>query len=221
MISVIISARNAERELAATLGSLVPAAVDGLVKQVIVVDCGSTDGTALVADHAGADVFAPIPGHGEPFVQGAAETRFPWLLFLDAGTVLEDGWETDAISFMREVDRGERPLAAGAFLFRLNEKGLGSRVREKLVRARSRVFGLEDVGQGVLMPRKLFNAIVAEQNADVARALDPRRLIFLDAQASAPAKSGRWAQSASPSFAEHRRGWLSGFGFRFGRAFSR
>jgi glycosyltransferase involved in cell wall biosynthesis len=220
MISVIISARNAERELAATLASLVPAAVDGLVKQVIVVDGGSTDGTALVAEHAGADVFAPIPGHGEPFSQGAAETRFPWLLFLTAGTVLEDGWENDAVALMSQIDRGERPLAAGAFAFRLNEKGLGSRLREKLVRARSKLFGLDDVGQGVLMPRKLFNAIVAEQNAEVAHALGRRRLIFLDARASTPAKAGRRTQSAS-SFADHRRGRLSGFGFRFGRAFSR
>ena len=45
MISVVIPTLNAEANLAATLTSLVPAAVEGLVREVIVVDGGSQDGS--------------------------------------------------------------------------------------------------------------------------------------------------------------------------------
>lgn len=45
MISVVIPALNAERHLPAALTALVPAAVNGIVREVIVVDGGSTDHT--------------------------------------------------------------------------------------------------------------------------------------------------------------------------------
>ena len=53
MISVLIETRNDEAELAHTLASLVPGAVEGVVREVIVCDRGSTDGTASVAEQAG------------------------------------------------------------------------------------------------------------------------------------------------------------------------
>ena len=55
MISVVIPALNAERTLPSTLTALVPAAVDGVVREVIVADGGSTDHTRQIADHAGGD----------------------------------------------------------------------------------------------------------------------------------------------------------------------
>ena len=64
MISVVISARNAARPLAATLMPLIPPAVDGVVRQVIVVDGRSSDSTAKVADDAGADIVESAGGRG-------------------------------------------------------------------------------------------------------------------------------------------------------------
>src|SRR6185312_11707221 len=99
MISVIIPARNSEHTLAATLTALVPSAIDGTVRQVIVVDGGSTDQTAAIADLAGADVVSTAPGRSGQLAQGAERARFPWLLFLNADTVLEEGWERTALDF--------------------------------------------------------------------------------------------------------------------------
>jgi len=127
MISVVIPARNAENTLAATLSSLVPSAVDGIVRQVIVVDGGSSDRTADIAEMAGADVVVSTPGRGGQLAQGAALARFPWLLFLNADTALESGWERIATAFMRRVDRGEQQQAAGAFAFRIDDRGIASR----------------------------------------------------------------------------------------------
>ena len=64
MISVIIPTLNAQPGLAATLTALVPATVDGLVREVIVVDGGSTDRTAAIADEAGTHFVTRSGGRG-------------------------------------------------------------------------------------------------------------------------------------------------------------
>ena len=48
MISVIVPTAESERDLAALLSVLVPAAVDGLVREVIVVDAGPSQATAAI-----------------------------------------------------------------------------------------------------------------------------------------------------------------------------
>jgi len=53
MLSVIIPTRNSERALVATLAALVPGATAGLISEVLVVDGGSQDESAAVADVAG------------------------------------------------------------------------------------------------------------------------------------------------------------------------
>src|SRR5262245_19218454 len=119
MISVVIPTLNAEPSLAATLTSLVPGAVDGVVRQVIIVDGGSSDRTLRIAEDAGADVVRAERGRGAQLQAGAAAARFPWLLFLHADTVLDPGWEREASTFIERIDIGQRPPAAAAFRFAL------------------------------------------------------------------------------------------------------
>lgn len=189
MISVIIAAHNSEHTLGATLSALVPAAIDGVVRQVIVVDGGSTDGTTTIADLAGADFISGAPGRGGQLAQGAARARFPWLLFLNADTVLEEGWERSATAFMRRVDHGERMPAAGAFAFRLDDKGFAPRVLERLIHLRCKVWPMPSGDQGLLIPRQLFDAVGGYrdmpvlEDVDLARRLGRRRLAMLDARA--------------------------------------
>ena len=107
MISVVIPTLNAEATLAATLAALVPAAVDGLVREVIVVDGGSSDRTAEHRRPGRAPIScAAAAGRGSQLAAGAAQARFPWLLFLHADTVLAPGWEREASHFMERVDMG-------------------------------------------------------------------------------------------------------------------
>ena len=156
MISVIIPALNAERRLTATLAALVPAAVDGIVREVIVVDGGSTDQTAAIADEAGATFLVRTGGRGYQLDVGARPARFPWLLFLHADTVLESGWEREVSTFMHSVDSGGRPAAAAAFRFGLDDVGMSPRLLERLVALRCRIFRLPYGDQGLLITVALY-----------------------------------------------------------------
>jgi len=93
MISVVIATHDDERTLGQTLASLVPAAVDGLVREVILADAGSTDATLAIADDAGARV-APCTGPAEArLLQGCHAARADWLLILPAPAPAPGGWE--------------------------------------------------------------------------------------------------------------------------------
>ena len=158
MISVIIPTLNAQSGLAATLTALVPATVDGIVREVIVVDGGSTDRTPAIADEAGTRFLASSGGRGYQLLR-APRARFPWLLFLHADTVLEPGWEREATALMEAVDSGKRPLTAAAFRFALDDVGFGPRVLEQLVRLRCALFRLPYGDQGLLLPKLLYTEI--------------------------------------------------------------
>ncbi len=141
MISVIIATRNDQRRLARTLTALVPSAVDGLVRQVIVADSGSSDSTLEIADDAGAVV---VKG---PLAQACASAKEDWLLILDPGARLADGWERTAHDHIVRIARpgvirlGHRrgllgmmsPAPAVGLLIRkaeaASEGGLGDMVR--------------------------------------------------------------------------------------------
>ena len=100
MISVVIATLNDERTLGEALGALVAAAVDGLVREVIVVDAGSTDHTLEIADDAGARILkASGP---DAFARGCALARNDWLLLLDARTPPAEGWARAVADHIRE-----------------------------------------------------------------------------------------------------------------------
>jgi rSAM/selenodomain-associated transferase 2 len=159
MISVIIPTLNAELGLAQTLAALVPAALDGLVREVIVVDGGSSDRTGRIADDAGATLLTCGGGRGCQLAAGAEQARFPWLLFLHADTVLEAGWEREAASFMGAIDGGKRPPAAAAFRFALDDSGLRPRLLERLVALRCALLRLPYGDQGLLLSKRLHNEV--------------------------------------------------------------
>jgi len=185
MISVIIPTLNAQAGLAQTLAALVPAAVDGLVKEVIVIDGGSGDGTAAIADQAGAAFVNRSGGRGYQLMAGAHRARFPWLLFLHADTVLEAGWERDAAAFMDAIDLGKRPLAAAAFRFALDDAGFRPRVLERLVAIRCALLRLPYGDQGLLIPKLLYAEVGGYgsqplmEDVDIVLRLGRRRIAML------------------------------------------
>jgi rSAM/selenodomain-associated transferase 2 len=197
MISVVIPTLNAEATLAQTLAALVPAAVDGLVREVIVVDGGSTDRTAGIVDSAGADLLHCTGGRGPQLAAGAERARFSWLLFLHADTMLEPGWEREASSFMERIDMGARPLAAAAFRFTLDDIGMKPRMLERLVALRSAVLHLPYGDQGLLIPKRLYTELGGYrplhimEDVDLVRRLGRRRTVMLSSRAVTSAERFR------------------------------
>ncbi|MDQ0465770.1 glycosyltransferase involved in cell wall biosynthesis [Caulobacter ginsengisoli] len=108
MISVVVTTFNDARALAATLTPLVTAAVDGLVREVVVADGGSTDATLELADDAGARIVRTTLARR--VAEGCAATKGDWLLILPAGRRLSPGWEEAVAAHL-----SARPLKAGWF----------------------------------------------------------------------------------------------------------
>lgn len=100
MISVLIETKDNENELAKTLASLVPGAVEGLVREVIVCDHGSSDGTELVAEHTGCVFLATAS-----YKDALARARSDWVLILKPRARLVPGWIEAAREHVAVADR--------------------------------------------------------------------------------------------------------------------
>jgi glycosyltransferase involved in cell wall biosynthesis len=93
MISVVIATHNDARTLGQTLAALVPAAVDGLVREVILADGGSTDDTLAIAEDSGARVVTCEGSVEARLLEGCKAARSDWLLILEASAPAPAGWE--------------------------------------------------------------------------------------------------------------------------------
>jgi hypothetical protein len=116
MFSVVIPTRNCERGLVATLASLVPGLMASAVREVIVADGGSTDGTRQVVDVAGCTLLSSDLPLGSRLAAAAAGARGEWLMFLRPGAVLEQGWAQEVLEFGEAARRED--VAGQAAVFR-------------------------------------------------------------------------------------------------------
>jgi glycosyltransferase involved in cell wall biosynthesis len=158
MLSVLIETRNDEEGLARTLASLVGGAVEGVVREVIVCDLGSTDRTHVVAEHAGCHYLA-----GGGIKAGIGLAKGDWLLFLEPGARLAEGWIEDAVAHMA------RPAGAARF-------SPSRRDRPRFLR---RVFSSRRaLSHGLLITRRQAAALShhAKSAEAIARGLATRRL---------------------------------------------
>ncbi|YBV98261.1 glycosyltransferase [Phyllobacteriaceae bacterium JZ32] len=158
MVSVIIETKNAEEPLARTLAGLVNAAVEGLVRDVIIVDHGSSDHTREVADAAGC-VFL----EGQSLLDAVRRARGEWLLFLEPGSRLVDGWPEAARNHMEALPGPARFSSSS-----INRP-----------RFLARVFGTNNpMSDGLLMSKRQALALLKPGHgaSDLARGIATRRL---------------------------------------------
>lgn len=181
-LSVVIPALDAARTIGATLES-----VDGEpVSEIVVADGGSTDGTAAIAEAAGAHVVRAERGRGTQLRAGAEAAGGDWLLFLHADTVLTASWRAEARNFMTIPSNAGR---AGVFRFRLDSRAPQARRLESRVDWRCRTFGLPYGDQGLLIARGLYDAVGGfdpvpiMEDVAIVRRIGRKRLQFFDAAA--------------------------------------
>lgn len=179
-LSIIIPTLNAADTLGATLAAL-PAGLE-----IVVADGGSSDATVGLARASGAIVESAPRGRGTQLAEGAKRATAPWLLFLHADTVLQDGWHEVARAFMNEPANRRR---AACFRLALDDEHPAARRRERLVARRTRALGLSYGDQGLLISRALYEAlggyrpIPIMEDVDLVRRIGRRRLVMLDAVA--------------------------------------
>lgn len=182
MISVVIPTHESERELVHTLAALVPGALDGIVREVIVVDAGSQDETARVADVAGCRfIVQPGGARGARLAAAAVTARADWLWFLPPGGVPEPGFIEAIQGFMRDSDRAGRVHARAAVLRRRPLPGLGGALALTVA-----AFARPKPEQGLLIARTLYRSLGGHDTASphpeaaLIRKLGRRRIIVLD-----------------------------------------
>lgn len=150
MLSVLIETLNDEEGLARTLASLVGGAVEGVVRDVVVCDTGSTDQTHRVAEHAGCHyVMGSITA-------GIRQTKGEWLLVLEPGARLAEGWIDEVVAhtakqtmparfsrargsrvpFLSRVFSGNRALAEGLVISKRQATALSKNARSAEALAR-------------------------------------------------------------------------------------
>ncbi|HKJ60804.1 MAG TPA: TIGR04283 family arsenosugar biosynthesis glycosyltransferase [Hyphomicrobiales bacterium] len=189
MISVIVPTLNAEQGLAACLTALVPAAMDGLVREVIISDGGSSDQTLAIADDAGARIIRTERGRGQQLREGARKTKADWLMFIHADSILEEGWEREVYRHIRLIETSEQPDRAAAFRFALDDEGILAAYVSGAVALRCWALRLPYGDQGLLISRKLydeiggFKPIELMEDVDLVRRLGRKRLKILRARA--------------------------------------
>ncbi|HCK84041.1 MAG TPA: glycosyl transferase family 2 [Hyphomonadaceae bacterium] len=190
-ISVIIPALNAALSLPTAIASVACA------DEIIVVDGGSSDGSAQTAAAAGARVISAARGRGTQLAAGARAARNDWRLFLHADTQLAPGWAP----LVRDFSKAGADRAA-TFRFALDDASWQARALEQTVDWRTRWLGLPYGDQGLLIHRDLYEAlggfrpVPIMEDIDIVRRIGRARLIQLDHRAVTSAI--RW----------RRRGWL-------------
>lgn len=190
-ISVIIPTRNEETTIGRTLERLQSSSV----REVIVVDGRSEDGTIRIARRHGARVVEAPPSRGRQQDVGAAVATGDVFLFLHADTALPDGFD-------QQVHRvlGRPGVAAGAFRLRINADGWSYRALEIMIDLRSRLLQMPYGDQAIFLKAEVFRRVggfphfaVMEDFALVQRLRRMGRIAMADAAVRTSAR--RWLKN--------------------------
>ncbi|WP_084417914.1 TIGR04283 family arsenosugar biosynthesis glycosyltransferase [Henriciella litoralis] len=183
-ISLIIPTLNAAASLPVCLESVMPGLEAGLVREALIVDGGSTDATADMAEAAGARFISADKGRAAQLIEGANQARGDWLFFLHADTVLSRDWAERVIDHIRNA-----PSKAAVFtLAYRSDHPMAKRVAARANR-RARWLALPYGDQGLLISRALYDeiggydAVPLMEDVRIVQAIGRKRLTILSAEA--------------------------------------
>jgi rSAM/selenodomain-associated transferase 2 len=149
-LSVIIPTLNEERCIAATLRRARAAGV----REIIVVDGGSVDGTRAVAEELADLVLSAPRGRAAQMNAGAARASGAILLFLHADTLVPDGFAQAVGAACREPG-----VIGGRFDVMLTPSSPLLRLTGELMNWRSRLSRIATGDQGIFIRRDVFERL--------------------------------------------------------------
>ena len=173
MLSVIIPTDGVEQPAVATLAALVPGAAAGVIREVLLVDRAGTDVIERVADVAGCGYLTSTGSRAAAMAAGAKAARSPWLMFLHAGAVLDNGWIEETQQFIQRIGASDRPRA-GIFRYArspYDETGFRDEVKHFI----RKVSGPK-ADQGLLIARDHYERLGGHADASRAEAKLLRQL---------------------------------------------
>lgn len=151
-LSIIIPTLNEAAGIAATLEALRDYRKRGA--EVIVVDGGSSDGTATLAQPLADRVLTAARGRAVQMNAGAAQARGEILIFLHADCRLPPGADDLIIDGLRRSRR-----SWGRFDIKIAGRHPMFRVIAAMMNLRSRLTGIATGDQGLFITRSLFDAV--------------------------------------------------------------
>lgn len=200
-LSIVIPTLDAGAHLESCLDALEEgrqAALDSRMDvpdtEIIIADGGSSDGTGAIAERRGLRMISASRGRGPQLDAGARGTGGDWLLFVHADTRLALGWMAAVAGF---VNNPANRNAAAAFRFALDDDSRAARWLERLVAWRCRALALPYGDQGLLIPRRLYDALGGYgpqplmEDVALVTAIGRERLRFLDIPALTSAERFR------------------------------
>lgn len=203
-LSIVIPTLNAAGTLPACLRAV--QSWPGQI-QILIIDGGSDDETVDRAHAFDVTVLPAERGRGGQLRRGALSAIGDWLLFLHADTVLNEGWDQEALAFVEDI--GNRRQAA-AFHFALDDNSPQAQRVERLVAWRCRALGLPYGDQGLLMHRNLYDAtggyepLPLMEDVDLVRRIGRRNVHIFDTAAVTSAdrfrRDGWWARPSRNLF---------------------
>lgn len=149
-ISIIIPTLNEANNITATINSTELSTN----VEVIVVDGGSDDDTAAIAQSLGITVISSPPGRAIQMNKGAAIASGEILLFLHADTRLPPGFD----QMIRTALQPPQTIA-GAFALRIDAPDWGLRWVEWGVKLRSRLWQMPYGDQAIFVTKQAFDKI--------------------------------------------------------------
>ena len=185
MLTVIIPTHNSERQLVPTLAMLVPGAMSGTVREVIVADAGSTDATAEVVDIAGCEIMVSREPLAARLKSAAAAARGTWLLFLRPGVVLDAAWVEEVARVIEgAVARGTVDSQAAVFR-RAAPPNIGESFLRQLIGLIVTALRGPHPDQGLMLSRQAYDrlgghrATAADPEGELIRRIGRRRIATL------------------------------------------
>ena len=152
-ISVIIPTLNAAAHLPACLAHLYEGVSEGLIREVILADGGSTDDTQKIGREWGARIIDCPKGRGNQLCHAIGQARGAWFFIVHADTRIVGDWPNVLRAHLNASK------SAGFGTLRFDSADLGATLTASWANFRSRVFGLPYGDQTLLIERQLYKQI--------------------------------------------------------------